>query len=86
MKRDTSNIQELADELLSLPLSSRAFLAEKLVESIDNYADPEIEAAWHEEISRRLREYEEGKVVGIPAGQVFREARERLDEARQIPS
>ena len=86
MNVDTTDIQKLAEDLLSLPISSRAFLADRLVESIDDYADPEVEAAWGEEIERRLREYEEGKVEGIPSEEVFREARERLDEARQIPS
>lgn len=86
MNVDVSNINNLAEQLLSLPPSSRAFLAEKLVVSIDNYADPEIEAAWCEEIARRIQEYEEGKVHGISSEEVFREARKRLDEARLIPS
>ncbi|MDI6791374.1 MAG: addiction module protein [bacterium] len=76
----------LAEQLLSLPPASRAFLAEKLVVSIDNYADPEIEAAWSEEITRRIQEYEEGQVHGISSKEVFREARKRLDEARSISS
>jgi len=86
MNVDTSDIHKLAEELLSLPISSRAFLAGRLVESIDDYADPEVEAAWRGEIERRLREYDEGKVKGIPSEEVFREARKRLDEARQVPS
>ena len=80
------DVQKLARELLSLPLPSRAFLAEKLVESVDNYAAREIEVAWREEITRRVREYEEGEVHGIPSEQVFSDARKRLDETRQIPS
>ncbi len=82
----TTDIEELASELLALPLSSRAFLAETLVESVDNYASPEIARAWQREIKRRLQEYEEGRVQGIPSEDVFQEARARLDEARQIPS
>ncbi len=46
----------------------------------------DIEEAWRKEISRRVQEYEEGKVKGIPAEEVFREARKRLDGARQISS
>ena len=86
MEIDTSNMQELAEGLLSLPAPSRAFLVDKLVESIDDYVDPEVEAAWREEVERRLAEYEDGKVEGIPSEEVFRVARERLNEARQIPS
>lgn len=86
MNVDVSNINKLAEQLLSLPPSSRAFLAEELVASVDNYADSEIEAAWCEEIARRFQEYEEGEVHGISSEEVFREARKRIDEACQIPS
>lgn len=86
MKVEESDIAELAEDLLALPISDRAFLAEKLVESIDHYSDPEIEAAWAKEIARRVREYEEGKVHGIPSEEVMSEARRRLDEVRQVPS
>jgi len=81
MKVDTSDIQTLVKELLSLPMPSRAFLADRLVESTDNYADPDIEAAWHRDVKRRLQEYEEGKVKGIPSRQVFREARKGLSSS-----
>lgn len=41
--------------------------------------DPvEVEAAWAEEIQRRLDEYRAGTVRTIPASEVFAEARARL--------
>ncbi|MBI3919783.1 MAG: addiction module protein [Armatimonadetes bacterium] len=86
MSLATTDIEELASALLALPLSSRAFLAETLVESVDNYASPEIARAWQREINRRLQEYEEGRAEGIPSEEVFAEARARLNEARQISS
>ena len=86
MEPEPSELNLLAEKLLALPIASRAYLAEKLVDSIEEYADPEVEAAWHTEIVRRLTEYEEGKVEGIASEEVFREARKRLDEARQISS
>ena len=43
----------------------------------------DIETAWAEEIARRVREYEEGNVRGIPSEEALGEARRRLCEARQ---
>jgi putative addiction module component (TIGR02574 family) len=86
MSNETSELHRLAEDLLSLPTPSRAYLADRLVDSIDQYADPEIEAAWHTEVERRLEEYEEGQVAGISSEEVFREARKSLDEARKISS
>ncbi|MDA0839733.1 MAG: addiction module protein [Planctomycetota bacterium] len=86
MKIELSELHRLAEDLLSLPPLSRAYLADRLVDSIDQYAEPEIEAAWRSEVERRLEEYEEGKVEGISSEEVFRQARKRLDEARKISS
>ena len=52
--------QILETHALNLPLSERAWLAEKLISSLDE--DPEIETAWAEEIHRRLLEIEQGRV------------------------
>jgi hypothetical protein len=41
------------------------------------YASPEIEQAWLEEIKRREREFDEGKVKSIPYEEVMGELRER---------
>ena len=38
-------IRALEKEVLELPPKSRARFAEKIIESIDDYADPEIEKA-----------------------------------------
>lgn len=86
MNNERSQLHRLAEELLSLPTAFRAYLADRLVDSIDQYADPEIEAAWRSEVERRLEEYEQGKVEGISSEEVFREARKSLDEARKISS
>ena len=86
MDTDASNLEAIAQELLALPRSSRAFLAERLIESIDDDASPEIEDAWGEEISRRIAEYGGCRVKAVPAEDVFAEARERLNEARRVSS
>jgi putative addiction module component (TIGR02574 family) len=42
--------------------------------------DPEIEKAWITEANRRWKEFEEGKVEGIPGEEVFARIRQRLNE------
>ena len=50
----------LEKEVLELPPRSRVRLAEKIMESIDDYATPELEAAWDDEIERRVKEIQSG--------------------------
>ena len=79
-------IRTLEKEVLELPPRSRIRMAERILESVDTFTSPEIEAAWSVEIGRRVKEIESGKAKGIPAAQVMTKARRALHEARQIPS
>jgi putative addiction module component (TIGR02574 family) len=45
---------------LALPLGERAALAQRLLESLDE--DAEIEAAWDEEVARRILAIERGEM------------------------
>jgi hypothetical protein len=40
------SIEQLTEEVLSLPSESRALLAEKLVESLEFDTEPAIQAVW----------------------------------------
>lgn len=44
--------------------------------------DPEVKKAWLAEAGRRWKEFEDGKVEGIPAEEVFKRIRQKLSEAR----
>ena len=77
-------IRALEKEVLDLPPRSRVRFAEKIIESVDDFTSPETEAAWSEEIGRRVTEIESGKARGIPASQGMAKARRALHEARQI--
>jgi putative addiction module component (TIGR02574 family) len=79
-------LRVLEKEILELPPRSRVRLAERIIESIDDYADPELEAAWDDEIERRVKEIQSGSEKGIPAGEVMTEARRALHETRRLPS
>jgi putative addiction module component (TIGR02574 family) len=79
-------LRVLEKEALELPPRSRVRLAERIIESIDEYADADLEAAWGDEIERRVREIESGAEVGIPAAQVMKDARRALNETRRLSS
>ena len=76
----------LEKEVLELPPRSRVRLAERIIESVDDYADPATEAAWSDEIERRVNEIKSGAAQGIPADQAMKEARRVLNETRRLSS
>ena len=71
-------LEQLALELLGLPAKSRAKLAEQLISSLEEDEVPDVDDVVIETAERRAKELAEGKVVGIPADEVMRRARERL--------
>jgi putative addiction module component (TIGR02574 family) len=79
-------LRVLEKEVLDLPPRSRVRLIERIIQSIDDYATPELEAAWDDEIERRVKEIQSGAEKGIPAADVMKEARRALNETRRLPS
>jgi hypothetical protein len=51
-----------------------------IVADLDGERDPEVEKAWLEEAQRRFRELKDGVVEAIPAQEVFKNARDRLNK------
>jgi putative addiction module component (TIGR02574 family) len=68
----------IIEELLHLPRESRAFVAEKLLESLDHDEDYAVSPEWMDEIRKRCRELDSGMVELIPAERVFEELDKRL--------
>lgn len=68
-------VAELAERCLSLEPEDRSRLVELLLESLHESPLPDIEAAWDEEIKRRVAAYERGEVETYAAEDVFAEAR-----------
>jgi len=64
------NAEVLAEQLLTWPTADRARLAALLLASIES-SEPDITAAWDEEISRRGADLDAGRVQGIPVADVF---------------
>ncbi len=71
----SSLLTELSERARQLPPQERAQLAEGLLESLQEWSSPELEAAWDTEILKRIGEYERGEATLSPAADVFAEAR-----------
>ena len=56
----------LLQEALKLSPEARAALAASLLESLDEEVDEGAEAAWSDEIAKRIRELNSGSVAAIP--------------------
>jgi putative addiction module component (TIGR02574 family) len=67
-------VEELSRKARALPPEERVRLAEELLATVQE-VDPEVEAAWDEEIKRRVAEIDSGKAKLIPAEEVFAEVR-----------
>lgn len=63
MKRDAAKLLESA---LHLPADARAALAGSLIESLDESVDEDAEAAWADEIARRMSDLDSGKAKTVP--------------------
>ena len=73
-----SQASDLFDSQLSqLPTNERAELAHLLLQSLDDSQDADAEAAWEQEITRRVAEIESGRATGRPAEEVMAELRRR---------
>ena len=62
----TQEAAELLKKALTLPDEERAALAGSLIESLDHAADESAEAAWNQEIARRIENLDSGKAKVVP--------------------
>ena len=73
----SQSFEQLKSELLQLPTNARAELASFLIDSLDEGANAEVEAAWDAELTRRMNQIERGEALGEPAETVFARLREK---------
>ena len=75
----SATVDKIVSEALGLPAQARAFVAEKLIESLDAEPGGGLSPAWIEEVRRRCREVDDG-VVGLrDAEEVFVKAYSALE-------
>ena len=68
-------VSELVKRGRALAPEDRERLVDQLLESLNEPAAAELNAAWETEIERRLAEYDQGTVQAINAAEVFAKAR-----------
>jgi putative addiction module component (TIGR02574 family) len=74
-----SQAEQILQSALSLNPDDRVEIAENLILSLDEDRAADIEAAWAAEIKRRLESIDKGEVQLIPADEVMRGMRDRLN-------
>lgn len=70
----TQDTADLLKKALRLPAAERADLAGSLIESLEQTKDEGVEQAWEQEITRRMRDLDSGKIELVS----LEEARRRL--------
>jgi putative addiction module component (TIGR02574 family) len=70
----SAKLEKLELEALSLSRQQRAFLADRLLSSLDGDVLNDIDTAWIVEAEHRYKDYKEGKRQGVAAQDVFAEA------------
>jgi putative addiction module component (TIGR02574 family) len=81
MAQVTPQLSELLEKALALSTQDRGLLIDRLVASLDEEAPEEgVEAAWDEEIKRRVDDIRSGRVKTIPGEQVLRELAEEFPD------
>jgi putative addiction module component (TIGR02574 family) len=75
-----TDFREIENSALELNEKQRAALAKRLINSLDEHVDENIDQAWIDEVRRRKVEIKSGKVTTVPAEEIHREARKILDK------
>lgn len=75
----STRFEQVAADAMKLPVRDRVRLAQQLVSTLDeDQSEGEVEELWFAGAKRRLDELHTGKVQGIDADEVFKNARENL--------
>lgn len=73
----TNKSQVVLEEALKLTANERAEVVERLIASLDEAPDTDVEQAWQEEIQKRLEQIERGEVELIDSDTVMAELRKK---------
>jgi len=65
-------VSDLLRRALALTVDERAALANTLLDSLEQ-TDESVQAAWDEEVARRMRDLQAGKAVTVPWEQLHQE-------------
>jgi putative addiction module component (TIGR02574 family) len=83
MAQATPQVSELLEKALALSTQQRGLLIDRLIASLDDEpAEQGVEAAWDEEIKRRVDDIRSGRVKTIPGEQVLKELAEEFPDGK----
>ena len=84
MAQMTPQVSELLEKALALSAQECGLLIDRLVETLDNDpAEEGVEAAWDEEIKRRVDDIRSGRVKTIPGDQLLGRLKSRQRDERR---
>ena len=84
MAQVTPQLSEVLEKTLSLSTQDRSLLIDRLIASLDEEpAEEGVEAAWDDEIKRRIEDIRSGRVKTIPGEQVLRRLNARPRYAKK---
>ena len=72
------NAKSVEEEALELPAQERAKLAERLLESLDDLPERDVEALWLGVAERRAKEIDDGSVELVTPEELERRVKARL--------
>jgi putative addiction module component (TIGR02574 family) len=72
------NAKTVEEKALELPAQERAKLAERLLESLDDLPERDVEALWLEVAERRAKEIDDGSVELVTPEELDRRVKARL--------
>jgi putative addiction module component (TIGR02574 family) len=72
-----NDFEQILSAALALPPEKRAMLTERLLVSLDGPNQKTIDAAWTEEVEKRLRDLDEGRVEAVDGKLVMQRMRLR---------
>lgn len=76
------SVEDILTEALNMPSIERAVIADRLIVSLDNQYDSEIELAWQQEIQKRISKVDNEEVTCLP----WEEIRQKLRENNNASS
>ncbi|MGD0570228.1 MAG: addiction module protein [Candidatus Sulfotelmatobacter sp.] len=81
MSQMTPKVSEVLEKALALSTQERGLIIDRLIKSLDDEPTEEgVEAAWSEEIKRRVEEIQSGKIEMIPGEDVLKELAEEFPD------
>ncbi len=72
-------VADLLKRALALPVEERTALANTLLDSLED-PDESVQAAWDEEVARRMQDLQAGKAVTVPWEELHQELLAMLNE------